>query len=48
MTVIFVPVKSYLTARRRYPRAFIICRVAGGFIAFASRADHQRWKRNRG
>lgn len=42
--MIFVPVKSYEAARRRYPRAAIISRVPGGFMCFASKADYLKWK----
>ena len=45
--MIFVPVKNYRTARQRYPRAYRICRVAGGFIALASVDDYLKWKASR-
>jgi hypothetical protein len=42
--MVFVPVKSYRAARRRYPRAAIICKVDGGYMCFASRADWLKWR----
>ena len=45
--MIFIPVKSYRAVRRRYPRAYVICRCAGGFIALASADDYLKWKASR-
>ena len=42
---IFVPVKSYAAARRRFPRAAVIVRDGEGYRAFASLGDWLTWKR---
>lgn len=42
---VLVPVRSYRAARRRYPRAAVICRADGGYRAFASLTDYRTWRK---
>jgi hypothetical protein len=41
----FVAVKTYSAARRRFPRAAVICRDGGGYRAFACLDDWYIWRR---
>ena len=36
--------KSYHTARVRYPDAFRICKVEGGFMCFPDRDSYRLWR----
>lgn len=40
----FYPVKSYVTAKKRAPWAKRVAVVDGGFLAFESVVDYNKWR----